>query len=100
MPTYLYKCEACPCTEEVLCKYEDRQESVHCTGCGHRAHLTMMGATVMRASYPDGHKRKGWNEIRTASKLNKQAAVESNPETKKQMVQEIKKMASIRKQEG
>jgi hypothetical protein len=45
-----------------------------------------------RASYPDGHKRKGWDSLKEAQKLEKQAAVEKNRDTKRAIKAEITKM--------
>lgn len=46
---------------------------------------------LMQASYPDGHRRKGWAELREAAKLEKLAAV-SKGDTKSEIKNEIRKL--------
>lgn len=46
---------------------------------------------VMKASYPDGMKRKGWAELKESAKLEKLAAT-SKRETKAEIKNEIRKM--------
>lgn len=45
----------------------------------------------LRASFPDGHKRKGWAELRESAKLEKLAAV-SDAGTKKEIKDTIRQM--------
>lgn len=97
MPTYSYHCD-CGSETSHTCEYSKRPEIIICDGCGHESAMYAISApNVMRTALPDGTKRKGWAEMREASKMNKQAAV-AQGETKKELVREINKIAKIRKE--
>lgn len=48
-------------------------------------------AMFMKASYPDGYKRKGWGDLKESAKLEKLAAT-SKSDTKREIKAEIQKM--------
>ncbi len=92
MPTYTYKCHTCEHVTEKDFKYSERPSTLECEECRDMAEYTISAPHVMRASFPDGHKRKGWDAVRHASKLNVARSAESNPETRKEISKEIKKL--------
>jgi hypothetical protein len=50
-----------------------------------------MPPNFTKASYVDGHKRAGWQDMKEAAKLNKQVAT-ARGDTKKEIKAEIRKM--------
>lgn len=96
MPNYVYWCEKCEHVTDAQYRMSERPDTHPCEICDEQAEYRIQAPMVMRASYPDGHKRKGWDKLRESSKLNKLAA-NSHGETKKELVREINKLASIRK---
>lgn len=97
MPTYLYICSLCSNELTMMIPFSEREDITMCDGCGHKtAELTIQAPSVMSIALPDGVKRKGWAEMREASKLNKQAG-NLHGEAKKEIVREINKISSIRK---
>lgn len=44
-----------------------------------------------KASFVDGHRRKGWDKLKEAASLNKQRAV-AREDTKKELTKEIRKL--------
>lgn len=91
MPNYDYVCGNCEHREELIVPYSERlSREIPCEICGHRLEWQFPAPTVMRASYVDGTKRKGWEDMRQANKLVKEAAV-SKPETAREIRKEIAK---------
>ena len=92
MPTYTYVCEKCEHVTDSFHKLSDpRPEQVPCEQCGDPARFRISAPMVMQVALPDGTKRKGWQDLREASKLNRQRA-EASDSTRKEMTQEIKKL--------
>lgn len=89
MPNYDYECIICLVLEERQVIYEDRDEQF-CMKCENPLKRHFPAPMVTRASYPDGHKRKGWAEMREASKLNQEAIVSKSDSHKKQIATEIR----------
>lgn len=93
MPTYDYTCRKpeCETSWEAVVRYEDR-DIMSCPTCGSldiQRHFP--SPMVLKASFPDGHKRKGWADFREAAKLNK-AKANARPEHKGEYAAEIRKM--------
>jgi hypothetical protein len=76
MPTYMFCCEdsECEIVQELFFTIASRPDSVECIACGKSAKHKIAAPMVMRASYPDGVKRRGFADLKEAAKLNKQAA--------------------------
>ena len=91
-PTYTYRCEQCDhVTDGFYRLSETRPDQVPCESCGEQAQYTLAAPLVMRASYPDGTKRKGFGDLKEASKINKMIAQTDDPEARKVLKKELKK---------
>lgn len=90
MPTYDYDCEACGDTYDLLVPYAEREEQV-CPVCAGPVTRQFPSRMVLKASFPDGHKRKGWDKVREASKLNIEKAG-TRVSDRKEISREIKKL--------
>ena len=95
MPTYEYYCGVCEALNVVESSYSSRPNEVPCR------ELECTGVAIYRISAPnlmlkeamlDGTKRKGWDSMREASKLNKQRALQNNEKDKKRIEGEIRKL--------
>ena len=94
MPNYSYECKVCAAGEELIlfAKYEERDNQV-CPECSTPVTRQISAPNVMRASYPDGTKRKGFQDLKEAAKLNREAAGEkAGSERRKEIVSQIRKM--------
>lgn len=70
----------------------DRPEEITCA-CGGRANREFaMPNLMIKEAYPDGIKRKGFAEMREASKLNKISGATRDEKDKKRIANEIRKM--------
>ena len=101
MPTYLYPCSNCDHVTEVFYKLSEvRPDIQSCEVCHEIAHYRIAAPMVLKASYLDGQRSKAWKDVKEASRLNRDAAVESNPETKAGMEKEIKKIGYTFNKDG
>lgn len=91
MPTYTYVCLECDHVTDHNCPYVERPEFVECSICGKQAEYKLGAPLVMRASYHDGVKRRGYQDMREASKLNRQKA-QTTGQARKEIEKEIRKM--------
>lgn len=90
-PNYDYACETCDSVTIENFRIAERPDSITCA-CGGTAKFRIAAPNLMQASFPDGTRRKGWSELREASKLNKAMAVEKKADRKREMAAEIRKM--------
>lgn len=90
MPNYSYQCEKCASISDHFCKYEDRPEQIVCD-CGGMAKFKLIPPGIMTHSYMDGQGRKGYKDLKEASKLNVAAARTDNPQEKAEIKKEMKK---------
>lgn len=90
MPNFEFKCQECESVTTEFFKIADRPEVITCD-CGGTAKFQLSAPNIMGTALPDGTKRKGWAEMREASKINKQMANEK-PENRKEMAKEIRKL--------
>ncbi len=71
MPNYDYKCIECGLIEEHVVKYENRDLPIGCSECDdlsmQRFYGKMPGLT--KASFIDGLKRPGWEDLKATTKL-------------------------------
>lgn len=92
MPTYTYECRECESFTEDFYKFSDRPDTITCA-CGAVADHTITAVGLMtKEAYLDGTKRKGWGDMKEASKLNKESNVSKDAESRKQIASEIRKM--------
>ena len=69
-PTYDYCCKACNEMSIHLVSYDDRDTAeIRCEECDSACERRMSAPRVLKASYPDGVKRPGWEGMRIAAKL-------------------------------
>lgn len=98
MPTYTYLCAECESSTEEFFKYSERPETVTCACGGTASHTITPVGLMVKEAYLDGTKRKGWADVKEASKLNREMNVTRDAESRKQIAQEIRKTgAQIRK---
>lgn len=92
MPNYTYTCIVCESATEEFYKYIERPDSIQCA-CGGTAFHTITAVGLMvKEAYLDGTKRKGWSDLKEASKLNKEIGKAKNDTEKKQIANQIKKL--------
>ena len=69
-------CKNCEYVWPILVNREDEllidKEDEICEQCGSQGEKTVAAPTVLRASFPDGTKRKNFADLREVSKLRKQ----------------------------
>lgn len=93
MPTYVYYCVDCERAQDAFYTLkETRPDSITCGYCGKVANYQLKAPVVLKASYLDGQRKKQWQDLREASKLNKAAAETSNEQEKKELQAEQKKI--------
>lgn len=93
MPTYVYYCVECEkATDAFYTLKETRPDSINCGQCGKPANYQLAAPMVLKASYLDGQRRKQWQDVREASKLNRAAAATDNQQEKKELQAEQKKL--------
>lgn len=91
MPNYEYHCNSCNSVTIQMFPYDSRPEKIVCA-CGSDSHYQIAMPYVNgKASFLDGHKRKGWADLKESAKLNKQAAV-AKGDTRKEIQKEIRKL--------
>jgi hypothetical protein len=90
MPNYDYCCDTCDSITVEQYKIAEKPETITCA-CGGTAKFQIGAPMVMGTALPDGTKRKGWAQLREASKLNKSMAA-AKPENRREMAKEIKKL--------
>jgi hypothetical protein len=76
MPKYLsidVRCTDCETVWNELATDEELEKNEWtCDNCGGIGSRTMSAPTVLQASYPDGTKRKGFEDLKKAAKLETQ----------------------------
>lgn len=91
MPTYVFECQVCSQYTEEQFRIADMPDSIDC-GCGGNAVRIIQAPEVLKASYPDGHKRKGWSELREASTLTKEKRGTRDKQEQKRIANQIRKL--------
>lgn len=99
MPTYEFKCETCESITAEQFPMATRPSKVTCA-CGGTANYMISIPNVMNVALPDGTKRRGFAELREASRLNRAMAGTSDGESKKEMEKELRKLNVDIKREG
>lgn len=92
MPNYGFLCEDCGTVTEEFHKISGRPDGIVCACGGIAHHQISTPAIVGKASFLDGQRRKGWSDLKEASKLNVEAAGTKKQDTKKEIAKEIKKL--------
>lgn len=91
---YLWKCTICGTHEEVQRPIADHAIPPDLKPNCYDSCLWVRvfeAPMQMKASFPDGHKRKGWTDLKESARLEKAAAI-ARPETKREIKAEIRKM--------
>lgn len=98
MPNYDYHCEECESINVENHPMTSRPETSVCA-CGGKSHYKISAPNLMiKEAFLDGTKRKGWAEMREASKLNKEMVTQKNTADRKKIEKQIKQMGvQIRK---
>lgn len=91
MPNYEFLCEPCMCVTTLNIPYSERPETVPCTFCSEPAKHMISLPAVMHVALPDGTRRRGWQDLKEAAKLNREAAISKN-DVKKDIKKEIRKL--------
>ena len=93
MPTYTYWCNSCEKMLDAFYSLKDtRPDQINCDYCKGVANYQLAAPMVLKASYLDGQRKKQWQDLREASKLNKAAAQTDNQQEKKELQSEQKKL--------
>ena len=87
MPNYQWECPKCKDIVEYNVPSKDRDSfMLPCDHCGtDRTRLFGM-PMVMKASYPDGTKRKGWSDMLATAKLEEAKANFDNKSEERQLI--------------
>lgn len=91
-PTYTYTCAICESATEEFYKYAERPETIKCLCGGTASHTITATGLVMKEAFLDGTKRKGWEDLKEASRLNKEIGKQNNEEDKKKIASQIKRL--------
>lgn len=76
--------------------YEKRLENT-CPMCGEKGEYQFPAPNVVgKESFLDGHKRKGWAEIREKSKLQQEARKSRSREKRSEIASEIRKLSVVK----
>lgn len=97
---YLWRCTQCDWVQEVTRPMADHAIVPNCDDaeegsceCGNNRWVRVYEVpAIMKASYPDGLKRKGWADLKESAKLEKERAVARTDAQKNEIAQEITKM--------
>lgn len=86
-------CPDCEIRWDDLVKRDEVTNKFPCPFCmGIEAERTISIPNVTRASYRDGVQRRGWDEVKHASKLNKSLGGTVSESEKKEIRKEIRKL--------
>lgn len=97
MPHFEYQCESCEIIYTEFRSYEERDLGGQCDLCHNplrRLFRTAPGQ--MNTALPDGTKRKGFQDLKEAAKLNA-LAMDSKPNERKLIEQEVQKLTEVKK---
>ena len=67
----IYLCTNCEYEEEDIIESQHRDEPTTCPKC-REAMFRKITANITRASYPDGVRRKGWDDVRDQRAIDKE----------------------------
>lgn len=85
------RCQDCNHVWDSLIQRSERDSQWPCPECGGMGKRAVSAPMVMTASYPEGTKRKGWADLKEASKLKIESA-NSRDDKKREIAKEIRKM--------
>lgn len=88
---YSYKCQTCDSITVDNYKMAERPEHIECA-CGGIAKFIITAVGIMTHSYADGVKRRGFQDLKEASKLNMAAAGTDDLKKKAEIRAEISKL--------
>lgn len=97
MPNYDYKCTGCEITVVEFRSYEERDLGGQCDIChAPRVRAFNSAPGQMNTALPDGTKRKGFETLKEAAKLEAES-FDSRPAERKILEGEINKLRGIKK---
>ncbi len=88
MPNYNYKCKDCEHRFDLVVKYAEREDLQTCEICFGPSERQMVMPAVMKAAYPDGHKRAGFADLKALARLSE---VKANTDFRSSDAKEINK---------
>lgn len=88
---YEYFCESCQHVSVGNYLSSERPSTLACEECNGTAEYRISMPQIMKVALPDGTRRKGFAELKEASKLNKLASAATD-ETKREIKKEIRKL--------
>lgn len=92
MPRYAFQCEECQYIMDRDYRLtEVRPECLSCEACGKNSNYLLIPPLPMLKSTLDGQKRKGYQDLKEASKLNVLASRTDDPKEKAALKNEMKK---------
>jgi putative FmdB family regulatory protein len=101
MPTYTYMCDICETECSELFPMASRPDTVKCPECGGEAEYRIAApGLVLKEAFLDGTKRKGWAEMKEASKLNRQMSVQPDRKDKDRIAGQIRQLGVKVRQDG
>lgn len=90
MARYQFHCENCEQDMDLDFPIGTRPDETQCPECTGLAKYVFIAPAIMTHSYLDGTRRKGWQDMREASKLNKLAAnLDPNSTERKAIEKEV-----------
>jgi putative FmdB family regulatory protein len=92
MPQYTFSCETCGSDTLEIFRMADRPDRISCACGGDAVRIIELPNLIIKEAYIDGTKRKGWAEMREASKLNIEIGKQKDDKGKKQIADQIKKL--------
>lgn len=95
------QCDRCGVVSVVVIDKADREKEHECPipECGGTGYAVMGSPTVLKASFPDGHKRKGWSDLKTTVKLEREMA-HMPSEKRAELKREVRKINRMAKYEN
>lgn len=89
---YEFQCVNCLTVINEFRKYEDRDRTAVCFFCEHAMKRIFKSAPgQMNVALPDGTKRKGFQELKEAAKLETEA-MDNRPEERNRIMKEVNKL--------
>ncbi len=96
--SYDYRCQECGYADVRTTEYKERDSPQECSECEQGRMFRYYGKmpTNLRASYPDGMKRPGFEDFRKITELNQQLADSGDKSEQKRIKSEIKERERLR----
>jgi predicted nucleic acid-binding Zn ribbon protein len=92
MPNYTFICDVCESATEEHFRFADRPDTIQCACGGTAQHTITPVGLMVKEAYLDGTRRKGWADMREASKLNKEMGKQKDDKGRKEIANQIRKL--------